>query len=132
MLFRPSDIHKLKVKGVVLVTASLSLLSVAFGDYLAAAPTMLSVGTGSAGFVKFESEYQTEVANLKNDPLYLLGKLNKGQKEIKLPGYKPQYKKHQLSFGSSIKKRSALSFCTFCSNPSLSPSPGRWQTLIQQ
>lgn len=70
-----SEIHKLKVKGVVLVTASLSLLSVAFGDYLAAASTMLGVGTGSAGLVKFESEYQAEIANLKTDPLYLLWKL---------------------------------------------------------
>lgn len=76
-----SEIHKLKVSGVVLVTASLSLLSVAFGDYLAAASTMLSVGTGSAGFVKFESEYQTEIANLKSDPLYLLWKLNKSKKK---------------------------------------------------
>jgi hypothetical protein len=76
-----SEIHKLKVSGVVLVTASLSLLSIAFADYLAAASTMLSVGTGSAGFVKFESEYQTEIANLKSDPLYLLWKLRKAKKK---------------------------------------------------
>jgi hypothetical protein len=76
-----SEIHSLKVKGVVLVTAALSLLSVAFGDYITAASTMSSVGMGSAGFVKFESEYQTEIANLKNDPFYLLWKLKKARKK---------------------------------------------------
>lgn len=75
-----SNIHKFKIRGIVFTTASLSLLSVAFGSYLAAATTMLSVGTGSAGLVKFESEYQSEMENLKNDPLYLLWKLKQVKK----------------------------------------------------
>lgn len=72
-----SNIHKLKVRGTVLATATLSLLSLSFGDYLTAASQMLSVATGSAGLVKFESEYQTEIENLRNDPLYLIWKLGR-------------------------------------------------------
>lgn len=75
-----SNIHKLKVRGTVFATAALSLLSLSFGQYLAAATQMLSVATGSAGLVKFEAEYQTDMENLKSDPMYLLWKLGQLRK----------------------------------------------------
>lgn len=75
-----SNIHKLKVRGTVFATATLSLLSLSFGEYITAATQMISVATGSAGLVKFQAEYQTDIENLKSDPLYLLWKLGQLKK----------------------------------------------------
>jgi len=75
-----TQLHSFKVKGATLVTATLSLLSLTLGDYLNAASIMIGVGTGSAGLIKFESDYHNEISNLKNDPMYLLWKLKQVKK----------------------------------------------------
>ncbi|GEM_PF-3570005 len=75
-----SNIHKLKVRGTVFATATLSLLSLSFGQYLTAATQMLSVATGTAGLVKFEAEYQTDIEKLRDDPMFLLWNLGQLKK----------------------------------------------------
>ncbi|MFZ4930367.1 hypothetical protein [Chryseobacterium sp. Mn2064] len=71
-----SELHSFKMKGVTVFTAALSLLSLSAGDYMGATSIMVGVGTGTAGLIKFEADYHSEINNLKNDSMYLLWKLN--------------------------------------------------------
>ncbi len=71
------QIHKFKVRGVTLATTTLSLISMAVGNYIGAIGTMITAASGSTGLIKFEEEYQTELNTLKGDPMYLLWKLSK-------------------------------------------------------
>lgn len=70
-----SELHSFKMKGVTVFTSVLSLLSLAAGDYMGAASIIIGLGTGTAGLVKFEADYHSEINNLKNDSMYLLWKL---------------------------------------------------------
>lgn len=75
-----SELHSFKMKGVTAFTSILSLVSLAAGDFMGAASIIVGLGTGTAGVVKFEADYHSEVNNLKNDSMYLLWRLNQIRK----------------------------------------------------
>lgn len=75
-----SELHSFKMKGVTAFTSILSLVSMAAGDFMGAASIIIGLGTGTAGLVKFEADYHSEINNLKNDSMYLLWRLNQIRK----------------------------------------------------
>jgi hypothetical protein len=71
--------HRLKVAGATLGTISLGLLSLTQSGMTAALSQFISFGLGTVGFVKSEAEYQEGIDKLKDNPEYLLWKMDKQQ-----------------------------------------------------
>lgn len=72
-----SNIHRLKVAGATVGTLSLSLLALTQTSLTAALSQFISFGIGTVGFIKSEAEYKDAVEKIKDNPEYLLWRLQK-------------------------------------------------------